>query len=74
MNALHQFSYKIALLTPIRQAELLDFLDYLLQKDKQNVVSKTKTLPTVSVWTEEDSTYLENLKDNDSAIANWQQQ
>lgn len=71
MNTLHQFSYKIALLTPARQAELLDFLEYLLQKDKSNTSPKPKTLPTVSIWAEEDFAYLENLKTNDNTVESW---
>ena len=65
MNTLHQFSYKISLLSPIQQAELLDFLEYLLQKDKP------KTLPAVSVWENEGLAYLESIKDNDNSIQIW---
>lgn len=71
MNTLHQFSYKISLLSPIRQAELLNFLEYLLQKDKSNNLPTAKTLPTVSVWESEDFAYLENIKNNDNVIQAW---
>ncbi len=71
MNTLYQFSYKISLLSPIRQAELLDFLEYLLQKDKPNHLPTVKTLPTVSVWEDEDFAYLESVKNNDNIITTW---
>lgn len=71
MHTLHQFSDKISLLSPIRQAELLDFLEYLLQKDKLNSLPKTKKLPIVSVWDTEDVAYLENIKNNDNLIEAW---
>jgi|GEM_PF-3510480 len=54
-----------------QEAELLDFLEYLLQKEKPKNISNPKTLPTVSVWAEEDFAYLENLKNNDNTVESW---
>ena len=52
-------------------SNLLDFLEYLLQKDKPNNLPTTKTLPAVSVWENEDLAYLETIKDNDNFIQIW---
>ncbi len=76
MNTLHQFpfrqfSQKISLLSPTQQEELFSFLEYLLQKNEKNPVKQKKVLPHVSIWENEDVTYLEDIKKNDNVIENW---